>query len=61
MRQKSGHQVFEPVPLQKSSESEQAGSASDFLVGKTDLDGFLGRFEFNKFAHCLVSRMVRLL
>ena len=41
--------------MEEAGEGEEAGPPGNFLVGETDLDGFLGRGQFNKFGHCLVS------
>ena len=54
-----GQQLTEPMPVQKTGEGQQAGSATDFLVGEADLDGLLRRFEFNEFGHCLVTGVFR--
>src|SRR5437899_11276997 len=48
-----GQHFAEPMPMQKTGEGQQPGSARDFLIGEADLDGFLGRLEFNELGHCL--------
>jgi hypothetical protein len=43
-------QTGEPVPVQKTRESEQSGSSADFSIGEADLDGFLAVVQLNKLA-----------
>jgi len=44
--------------MQEAGKGQEPGPTGNFLVGKTDLDGFIGCLEFNEFGHCLVSRFV---
>jgi len=46
------------MPLQESGKGQQTGATGNFLIGETDLDGFMGRLKFNELGHCLVSRFV---
>lgn len=46
------------MPMQEAGKGQEPGAAGNFLVGKTDLDGFIGCLEFNEFGHCWVSRFV---
>lgn len=46
------------MPLEESSETEEAGAAGDLLVGVANLDGFIRGFESNEFSHRLVTRCV---
>ena len=44
--------------MQEAGKSQEPGPTGNFLVRKTDLDGFIGGWEFNEFGHGLVSRFV---
>ena len=50
-------QIAEAMPVQETGKG-QPGATGNFLVGETDLDGFIGSLEFNELGHCLVSRFV---
>jgi len=56
MRQHSGQQLPEAVPMEKTSQRQQSSPSADFLVGEPDLDRLFGNLESNEVGHCLVSR-----
>jgi hypothetical protein len=50
-------QQTDPAALaQESPEPRRAGTRAELLVGKLDLDGLAGAFEFNGAGHRLVNR-----
>jgi len=53
-----GEEVAKAMPLEESSEGQEAGTAGNLLIGEADLDGFIRGFESNEFGHRLVSRYV---
>jgi len=54
----AGEQVAKAMPVQESSEGQQTSATRNPLVGETDLDGFIRRFESNEVGHRLVTRCV---